>query len=91
MCRGYSDGKAWIQRRRAVELFQVCRRRYSIPVAIPGVFPLSLYPRKIRGRRYCDEKVATAKKHLDVAISMLIRGYCHVFAVAKLITCTSDV
>ena len=72
--RGYSDDQAWIQRRLGVDTGTACR----------GTFL-----RQISGRRYCDEKVATAKKHLDVAISTLIRGYCHVFSVAKLITCTS--
>ena len=46
---------------------------------------------QLTGRRYCDEITATGKKHLDVAISTLFRGYCHVFAVEKLITCTSDI
>ena len=45
---------------------------------------------QLTGRRYCDEMSATGKKHLDVAISTLFRGYCHVFAVAKLIICTSE-
>ena len=44
---------------------------------------------QLTGRRYCDEIVSTGKKDIDVAISTLLRGNCHVLAVVKLITCTS--
>jgi len=47
--RGYSDGQAWIQRWLGVDT----------ATAFRGTFP-----RQIRGCRYCDEKVATAKKTL---------------------------
>ena len=45
---------------------------------------------QLTGCRYCDEIVSTGKKDIDVAISTLLRGNCHVLAVAKLITCTSE-
>ena len=86
--RGYSDGQAWLQRRKSVDIatarrgysdgvpwnFSKSNRlRYSIPVAIPC--------RCIHGKlgvvAIATKKLPREKKHLDVAISTLIRGYCH--------------
>ena len=69
---GYRDGQAWIQRWPGVDIATA-----QTSNEIQNIVALAT---QIRGRLYCDRIVSTEKKHLDVAISMIFRGYCHILS-----------
>ena len=69
--RGYSDGQAWIQIRPGVDT-ETARRGYSDGQAW-------ILQRKLGVVSIATKLFPREKKHLDVAISTLFHGYCHVF------------